>query len=213
MKFAAIDFETANSSRNSVCSVGVVKVDDGVITEEFYSLINPLQNFDSRNIAVHGIYPQDVENAPTFSEYWPELESQLSGNIIIAHNASFDMSVLRASLDRMGEPYPQLTYSCTYMIAKKVYPGLPSYRLSKLSALLNIPLNHHHALDDARAAAKIMMDACRQHGLSTLNEVQAKIGVRDGRLYPGGYQPASGAKSSKNPNRNYVKTGPFGARK
>lgn len=208
MKFAAIDFETANSSRSSVCSVGVVKVENGVITEEFYTLINPLQHFDSRNIAVHGIYPRDVENAPTFEEYWPELESQLNGNIVIAHNASFDMGVLRASLDSIGKPYPLLTYSCTYMVAKKVYPGLPSYRLSKLAALLKIPLNHHHALDDARAAANIMLDACTRKGLSTLDDVQDKIGVREGMLFPGGYKAASGA-SRKRKQLQSTKSWPF----
>ena len=110
--FAAIDFETANSSRTSVCSVGVVVVRGGEICDTFYSLIHPRPNYYSRfTTAIHGLTAADTEDAPDFEEVWRQVAPRIEGLPLVAHNSPFDEGCLRAVFDLYGMPYPG-TVSC-----------------------------------------------------------------------------------------------------
>ena len=120
MDCIAIDFETANAARSSPCSVGVVVIKGGEVADTFYRLIKPEGNdFDYFNISIHGITPEDVENEPEFPGIWEELKPLLESGLVIAHNASFDMSVLRHTLELYGLPFPDINYTCSRIIAKK----------------------------------------------------------------------------------------------
>ena len=132
MNFTAIDFETANSSRVSACSVGVCIVQDGQIVQCHQRLIRPEPlYFSPFNVSIHGITETDVEVAPAFADLWPELLAGISGPLV-AHNASFDVSVIRGSLDAAGIEYPDLHYFCTRVMAKLAWPGMPTYGLDHL---------------------------------------------------------------------------------
>ncbi|GLO65505.1 MULTISPECIES: 3'-5' exonuclease [Oceanobacillus] len=170
VKFAAIDFETANEKRNSACSIGVVIMNDTEIIDEFYSLINPLAPFRSRNIYVHGITEEQVQEAPTFAELWPTLSAYLEDTILIAHNASFDMSVLRQSLYKYDMPCPNYMSLCTVKISQLIWPQLENHKLHTVANYHEIPLNHHHAMDDARASAKIFLAALAEQKIGTTEE-------------------------------------------
>ncbi|MDY0396817.1 exonuclease domain-containing protein [Virgibacillus halophilus] len=120
MHFIAIDFELANSwNRSSACSVGLVELRNERVVNEYYSLINPKDEFDYFCMDIHGITPEMVENEPTFDEIWPELETFLNNNLVVAHNASFDMSVLRHCLNENALQFPALNYVCSYLLSKK----------------------------------------------------------------------------------------------
>lgn len=106
MQYTVIDFETANSNRSSACSLGAVQVKDGKVINEVSRLINLEEEFDGFNIYIHGITPEMVEDKPTIKELYPKLKSLLENNFIIAHNASFDISVLRHALDKYSLKYP-----------------------------------------------------------------------------------------------------------
>lgn len=157
--FIALDFETANRYPSSACAIGVVRVKDGRIIDEWSSLIRPAPFFFGYyHMAVHGITPDLVTEAPNFEEVWERIDRYFKGtDAIVAHNAPFDMRVLRASLDyyRIAHDLPPSV--CTYRLSRKKLPGLPNHRLNTVSEYLNIPLNHHDALSDARAAALIML--------------------------------------------------------
>lgn len=189
MNFTAIDFETANSSRSSACSLGLVQVREGVITAEHVWLIDPCQRFDGMNIAIHGITPSMVQGQPTFGELWPLLEPLLQGEIVVAHNAAFDMSVLRYCLDATGTSYPDFQYLCTYLLGKKMLQELPSHKLNVISQHFGIPLKHHDALDDARAAAIILLKLMEQDQQFEPLLLADNQGYKAGMMYPGGYTP------------------------
>ncbi len=157
--FCAIDFETATHERNSACEVGICVVENGVITQTKNWLIKPpsFPYFNSRNIDVHGIQPSDVKDAPTFDELWYEIEDLLRGNLMIAHNASFDAGVLRGCLDYYGLFKPKLDYVCSIQIAKKSWGNLPKYGLKSLAELHQINFTHHRAGADAEVCAKLSL--------------------------------------------------------
>ncbi|SDJ78025.1 3'-5' exonuclease [Sediminibacillus albus] len=202
MNIVAIDFETANRYRTSACSVGIVVADENGIVDEFYSLINPLMDFDSYNTYIHGITEQDVVEAPTFDELWPELADYLSGQLVVAHNASFDMSVLRQTLDRYELPYPELDYLCTVTLSKKVWPELANHKLHTVAAYNNIEFFHHNALEDARAAALLMVKAVNQQEVKDIDLLAAKYQCSKGRIFERGYYPPkTGAKKRKSAKR------------
>jgi DNA polymerase-3 subunit epsilon len=198
MDCTAIDFETANASRSSPCSVGVVVVKGGQVTSTFYSLIKPEGPFDPFNVSLHGITPEDVADKPEFPGIWDSLRPLLEGSIVIAHNASFDMSVLRRTLELYGLPFPEFAYTCSRIIAQKTWPSLLSFSLSVVAQHLGYEFDHHNALNDANASAHIAQEACKAMAVDTLLGIAEKCGIQHGQIMKTGcYFPASGACRSR----------------
>lgn len=160
--FTAIDFETANRYPTSACSIGIVVVRDGAIAEEFSHLIKPEPFYFYRKfIEIHGITPGMVQEAPSFYDLWGKMGRYFDTEALVAHNAGFDMSVLKACLERSDIYIPLPQSFCTCRLARKLVKGLPNYKLNTLCEHFGIELNHHEALSDARGAAKIMMELNR----------------------------------------------------
>ena len=158
LNFAAIDFETANQHPTSVCSVGVVVVRDGVITDKFYSLVKPEPEFYSYwNVKVHGINVQDTQFSPVFPVVWQQIEPLIEGLPLIAHNKGFDENCLKALFRMYQLDYPDYDFRCTLQLARRKWKGLlPDFKLHTVSLHCGFELiNHHHALADAEACARI----------------------------------------------------------
>lgn len=155
--FAAIDFETANNERSSVCSVGIVIVRNGCITDTFYSLINPEPNYyHYRCSQVHGLTREDTEDAPVFPIVWRQIEPMIEGLPLVAHNRPFDESCLKAVFRVYQMDYPDYEFLDTLRISRRVFPELPNHQLHTVAARCGYRLdNHHHALADAEACAWI----------------------------------------------------------
>lgn len=178
MRFVSIDFETATYERNSACSVGIVTVDGGRVTNEYYSLIKPPGlKFNSQNIQIHGITPDMVEDAPTFADIWPQIKPLLEQRVIFAHNATFDMGVLRGTLEYHGLQLPKLWYACSLALARKVWPKLSSHKLNNMAEFLHVDLKHHNAIQDAYACAQIVLRSHSELHCSDLRAVTEKTGL------------------------------------
>lgn len=165
MKITVIDFETANNHPASACSIGIVVFEEGIVTYEAVHLIKPDPDhgyFEPFNIAIHGISPEDVEDAPSFETLWPELLPWIRDSVLVAHNAMFDMGVLNALIQQYGISKPLVTFLDTVEIARKMWPYLKNHRLNTVCEFLEIPLDHHEALSDARGSALILMNAMIQ---------------------------------------------------
>ena len=179
LNFVAIDFETANKYANSACSLAVVTVENGQITKRGYSLIKPpFMQFDEECIAIHEILPKDVMDKPTFDKLWPAIyEKHLKGKLVIAHNAKFDIGVLRATLDHYNIEWPELDYTCTVKISKRVWPDLQNHKLNTLAAYLGYEFKHHYALDDAEICAQVAIAAAKKRGVQSMDQLLANIGL------------------------------------
>jgi DNA polymerase III subunit epsilon len=192
LKVIAIDFETANEQRASACSVGLAWIEGGAVTRVEEHLIRPREmRFSGFNIGIHGIHPEDVEDAPEFPEVMDEFASDFAGATLIAHNAAFDMSVWRASLDLYGLPYPSFDYLCTVKMAQRIWPDLPSHKLNELGRHLCIKFNHHNAAEDAKVCGEVALAVAADLGAPHITAVPALIDMVPGKMYRGGYQPCS----------------------
>lgn len=148
--FTAIDFETATWQPDSICQVGIVRVENGVVTAQVNELVQPPKNaYYHRNVAIHGIRPEDTKDAPLFEEVWFRIRHLIEDEIVVAHNANFDVNCLRSTLSYYDIAQPNFETRCTRIIYRK---GL--YYLSKK---YKIPLNHHDALSDANACAQLYL--------------------------------------------------------
>lgn len=149
--FTAIDFETAHGKRWSICQVGIVRVELGIITNEISLLVQPPANYYwSSFIDIHGITPQDTANAPTFDKVWHTLEPFISNQSVVAHNGlAFDFPVLAKTMEYYGLKAPDYEKHCTYRIFRD--------NLASLCQKYNVYLNHHDALSDARACAMLYL--------------------------------------------------------
>lgn len=155
--FAAIDFETANSERSSVCSVGVVIVRNNEIVDSFYSLINPEPNYYNYWCTkVHGLTNRDTDDAPVFPEVWKQIAPLIEGLPLVAHNSPFDESCLKAVFRVYQMDYPDYKFYDTLSTARRTMKGLENHQLHTVAAVCGYQLdNHHHALADAEACAWI----------------------------------------------------------
>ncbi|GAB3901555.1 exonuclease domain-containing protein [Spirosoma agri] len=158
MNFVAIDFETANDKRMSACSLGLAVVRNGQITDTKYWIIRP-EPFEVGPIqqAIHGFSLKDLADKPTFKEIWPEVNPYLQNQIVVAHNASFDLSVLKHILTHYETGLPDLQLHCTVRLAKAIWKEELLYSLSWLALKHNLILKHHHALDDAKVCAQLLL--------------------------------------------------------
>lgn len=187
MDFVAIDFETANHRANSACQLAAVVVQGSQIVAERSWLIRPPSNQFSRfNIAVHGIRPADVAHAPTMAGIWPEFQELIRNQILVAHNARFDVSVLLSSLGEYSIGCPDFEFHCTRVLARAAWPGRPRYGLKPLGVWLGLNFKHHDALEDARVCAKIALRVEATYGEpSAFEALEEKLTVRRGKYRAG----------------------------
>jgi DNA polymerase-3 subunit epsilon len=155
--FAALDFETANNSRSSVCSVGIVIVKGGEFVDSFYSLIQPEPNYYNYYCTrVHGLTQEDTENAEVFPYVWKKVMPLIEGLPLVAHNAMFDEGCLKAVHRVYQMDYPDYIFYDTLKASRKKFPYAPNHQLQTISQLCGYELScHHHALADAEACAWI----------------------------------------------------------
>lgn len=161
--FCAIDFETANFERTSICSVGIVIVKDGNIIQRIHRLVRPTPNYYIARFSdeIHGIYFDDTVNEPTFDVIWQEIAPLIYNLPLVAHNKSFDENVLKHTLKHYGLTYPEFEFYCTLAAARKKIPKsmIGNHRLPTVCAYLGIDFaNHHDALADAEGCARIALE-------------------------------------------------------
>jgi DNA polymerase-3 subunit epsilon len=183
LDFTAIDFETANSSSASACSVGLVKVRDGRVVDRVGWLIRPPLGHDEFwewNTRIHGIVAADVADALLWTEQLPDLVAFADGDILVAHNAGFDMGVISAACAATFVDTPSFSYACSLQIARKTY-HLDSYRLPIAAMAAGFEdFEHHQALADAEACAAIIVHAAKRHEAEDVPHLASITGSRMG---------------------------------
>jgi len=188
MDFTVIDFETANRHRSSACEIGITIVENFEIVAAKSWLFKPANDFfEGINISIHGINHLDVEDKSYLPDYWDEIKSYLHGKLVFAHNASFDMSVLRFTLDHFALPYPEFKYACSCVLAKKLWEGLPSYSLSDLCALHKTIVPMHRAKVDSIATAELIIKMFKEKGIDRIEKI-SRFNFRLGEMYSKGYK-------------------------
>jgi len=156
-RYVVFDVETPNRYNNRISAIGISVIEDGSITEDYYTLVDPEVRFDPFNIRLTGIDENKVAQAPTFPELWPRIEPMMSGGILVAHNAVFDMGVLKHCLQDYGIAWkPSVKYMCTVQMGRKLQPKM-RHNLDYMCQYYGIELDHHHAGSDSQACAKILL--------------------------------------------------------
>ena len=162
LTFNSIDVETANADRASICQIGIVHVREGIIEDQWKTLINPEDWFDPWNESIHGINETDVKNSPILPEVRSELRARLRGSVLVSHT-SFDRVAFERAMTRYDLEQLQVTWLDSAKIARRAWPeryGRSGYGLKNIAKDLDISFRHHDALEDAMAAAEIVLRAC-----------------------------------------------------
>jgi DNA polymerase III subunit epsilon len=187
LDFTAIDFETANGSPASACSVGLVKVRDGQVVDRIGWFIQPPlghDHFVDWNIRIHGITPDMVVDALGWADQLRDLVEYCEDDILVAHNAGFDMGVIKAACTATGLAVPEYRYMCSLQLARKTY-HLESYRLPVVAMAAGFEdFAHHDAVADSEACAAIMIHAADRYGAVDLPELATMAGIRVSQLQP-----------------------------
>jgi DNA polymerase-3 subunit epsilon len=184
IRMAVLDFETANHQPGSACQLGIVVVEPWRIVSEHQWLIRPQRlYFSPRCTQVHGLTARDVMDSRTWDSLWSEVWDVLDGTVVIAHNAGFDAKVLSSTCCLYEIALQPIDLQCTRLIAKRGWPALPSHALAAMAEHLSIRFRHHDALEDARAAATILMSAAEQVGANDLDALEERLGLVRGRIW------------------------------
>lgn len=194
MRYTAIDFETANASMLSACSIGLVVFEDGVPIHECITLIRPPEEFGKfnwYNVRIHGIKASMVTDAPTFDQIWPNLQPYIENQLVVCHNAAFDTVVLCRLLEYYGFPIPEFDYLCTVKVSQQLWPEMENHKLDTVCTDLDIGLNHHEALSDARACGYILAAALRSQHCTCTEDLLEALEMRIGHVSPSGRQSCS----------------------
>lgn len=164
--FSAIDVETANADPASICEIGIVQVQSGDLVARWSTLVNPNVAFNELNIAIHGITEDRVTDCPTISQLHADLGRLLRGQVVVSHTA-FDRIALEGAMLRHNVPVLELVWLDSAAIARRAWPERFDRRwsLAAVAGQLGIEFQHHRAVEDARAAAEIVLQACAQSGL------------------------------------------------
>ncbi len=204
MDFIAFDFETANEQRASACEISLVKVSGGIVGEKYTSLIKPHASmpFNPWNVQIHGITPGDVKNAPEFDSVIQDVVAFSAGLPLVAHNASFDMSVMRRTSELYSVSLPELEFYCTRILAQRSPSiDLPSYALVNVCDALGIPFDESHRAEaDAEACAQVAISLAASASANNLADLATSLLVKPGSLSLHGYTGISSQKGSKAPS-------------
>ena len=181
MRILAIDFETANNNPVSACAVGYCLWENGTIAEEGETLIRPYRfynQFTERHVQIHGITKDMVMNAPNWPTVYDRIRHLFENSFVIAHNASFDINVLKSVSELFNIKLPPFNYVDTVRIARKVHPEFPNYKLNTICDCLNVELNHHNAFSDAKCCMAIVMDAFKQKGTDNMETLLKELKIK-----------------------------------
>ena len=167
MKFAALDIETANSDVSSICSMGIAIFDQTGVIYEWYSLINSGTHFDGINISIHGIEPDDVINAPRLRDVAIRIWRSLDGAVVVTHT-HFDRTSIKKVSQNLGIEAPNCQWLDSSTVARRTWPSIGDrgYGLKDVCKIIGYKFDHHHALEDAKAAGQIIIAAMKLSGRS-----------------------------------------------
>lgn len=175
MRFSAIDVETANADMASICSIGIATFEDGAVTSEWYSLINPNDFFDPINISIHGISESDVNSAPTFRDVSPVIDGLLDGQVAVTHT-HFDRVAMNQAASRWSVPSTNCVWLDSARVARRTWLqcARSGYGLANVCKMIGYSFQHHNALEDAKAAGHVLLAALRESGLD-LEGIQKRV--------------------------------------
>lgn len=179
MNFTALDFETANTHKTSICAVGMAIVENGKVVKTISKLIRPIPDFYSYwNMQIHGISPEMTQDAPFFIDVWNELKEHIDYSTLVAHNAAFDVGALRSILAAHDVSFPKTDYFCSCSVSRKVFKEIENHKLSTVCRHIDVPLNHHEAESDAIGAAQIIIKAGERLGINSVEELMGVLKMK-----------------------------------
>lgn len=163
MDFVAIDVETANADLASICQIGIARFKNGELESEWCSLINPLDEFDYQNVAVHGIDEEDVADAPTFEQVSDEITSLLFDSVCVSHT-HYDRVAIHRAFQKINIDEPSCAWLDSARVARRTWPDVAKkgYGLANLCNRIGYNFHHHNALEDAKACANVFLAAAKE---------------------------------------------------
>lgn len=199
MKFISVDVETANADMASICSIGLATFENSILVSEWYTLVDPKDFFDPVNVSIHGISAHDVQGAPTFEDIASEIIPYIDGQIVVTHT-HFDRVAMHQAAIRWSISPPDCVWLDSARVARRTWKecAKSGYGLSNVCKMIGYSFEHHHALEDAKAAGHVVIAAMHESGLD-LDGVQSRV-----------RQPISSASIGKGPiNRDGNPNGPL----
>ncbi len=178
--FVAVDVETANSDRSSICSIAVVEYGNGLPKSEWTTLVDPEVEFSVQHVDLHGIDEVAVRGAPTWAHVSEKLHGLFFDRVVVSHTLFDRTALLKAPMGgQVGLP------TCTWLdsaaVARSAWPRLANHGLRSVCESLAYPLRHHDALDDAKAAGHVLWAAMSALGFDSVRLLDALAVARNHR--------------------------------
>jgi DNA polymerase-3 subunit epsilon len=166
MQFVAVDVETANADMASICAVGAAVFEQGRISSEWYSLIDPDDYFDPLNVSLHGINENIVLGAPAYKDVADTIDRLICGTTVVTHT-HFDRVAIVQAGHRWAIEVPRCTWLDSARVARRTWSECArrGYGLADVCKRIGYVFQHHNALEDAKAAGQVLLAAMAETGL------------------------------------------------
>lgn len=196
-KITVFDIEVLNQDPASLCAIGIVEIQNQEVVSTYYALVKPKNlSFDSYRYKIHQIRPQSLYKEKAFVEVWKDIHHYFENTIVVSHDIQGDMMNLRAALKQNHIPYPRLLMSCTNVLAHLVYPNLQKYNLKDLSQMNGFAFQAHHALEDAKACAYLLIQMMEREDVDSLYALHQKYHLEFGEMKENYYRNIMSAESA-----------------
>jgi len=164
MNFVVVDLEWANEKVHTICQIGLVTCKEGQLVDPISQLIDPEVMFAPANVNVHKIDDSKVSGMPTFADVAEHVRDYMDGRVCVSHSKA-DEKPINDAFDLLGLKPPICKWVNSETVAKRTWK-LENYQLKTIAKHLGIDFEHHDALEDAKAAAKVMLAAIDKTGKS-----------------------------------------------
>jgi DNA polymerase III subunit epsilon len=180
-----IDTETTGLSpyRDRIIEIGILRMENGSITEQFETLVNPGCSLPPEITYITGISSQQLEDAPTFDSISPKIQALMRGSVLVAHNAKFDYSFLKSEFSRMDYAF-SANCICTAKLSRKLFPRYKRHGLDSIIERFGFACDaRHRAFADAKVLADFYLHILNQYGEEKLGDAIAYV-TKTGALPP-----------------------------
>jgi len=182
-RITVFDVEILNQDPASMCSIGIVELVGGKIKSQYYSLIKPRNlSYDVYRYKVHQIKAKSLVNERSFHDVWKDIHHYFEDTIVVSHDIQGDMMYLRAILKQNHIPYPHVYMSCTNVLAHLVYPNLQKYNLKELAQMIHFSFQAHHALEDAKACASLLIEMMKHENVDSIVKLHQHFHLEFGEM-------------------------------
>lgn len=197
MYYLTLDAELADRYLPSICDIGIVAWQDGVVVSEYHSYINPDCDIEEFFHDRHGLTEEFLSKAPYIQNVWIQIYDMLEGNLVFMYDANRVIKTFTEMCIVNQLNMPDITYASAMSLSRRTWKGLDDYRIINVTEWMGITHKHNSAIEDARSIGTIINEAVSDTGAEDIDDLFHITGFSGGKIKKGKKLPYRAIKDKR----------------